>query len=51
MCQETDNRHIVEILAPDSPQETISISTEQAAQMTNISAFAEHLASFAREAY
>lgn len=51
MCQETDKRHIVEILAPDGPQEIISISAEHAAQMTDLSAFAEQLASFTREDY
>lgn len=51
MCQETDNRHIVEILALDGPQETISLSAKQAAQMTDLSAFAEQLASFTREDY
>lgn len=51
MCQDAVNRHIVEILAPDGPQETISISAEQTASMADLTVFAEQLTAFTREDY
>lgn len=51
MCQEPVERHILETLAPDGPPESISISTEQAAPMADLTAFKEQLVSFDCEDY
>ena len=51
MCTDKDSRHPIEILAPEGPHETISIAAEQAAPMTDLAAFTEHLSSFTREDY
>lgn len=51
MCMDKDTRHVLEILSPEGPHETISIAAEQAAPVADLAAFAQHLAGFSREDY
>lgn len=51
MCQEPVKHHIIEMLAPDGPHESIEISAEQTAPMAALTVFKEQLDAFTCEDY